>query len=119
MEHTNSPFEEFEFYREDPATKKIIFDKEHPGYKTAKGGLALAGIDIDTIETVDEYEEITSIRNYGGYIYEFIKQKYINRRPTTLAEKAMRALVIDNHDELKRLNRLASRKIELGLKIIK
>lgn len=118
MEHTNAPLYEFEFYHEDPITKKIIFDKEHPDYKTAKGGLALAGIDINTIEIVDEYEEITSIRNYGGYIYEFIKQKYTNRRPTTLAGKAMRALVLDNHDELNRFNRLARRKAELGLKII-
>ena len=112
-------FDEFDFYREDPVTGKIIFDKNNPGYQTAKGGLALAGIDIDTITTVDDYEELTSIRHYGMYILDFIEQRYLTQKQTTIAGKAMRALVLDDHTEVNRLNNIGRRANNIGLSIAK
>ncbi len=118
IEGTKYRFSELDFYYEDQATGKIVFDRNHPCYETARGGLAMAGIDIERIGTVEEFEELTSVRNYGLFILEFIRLKHLHSRPRGLDGKLLRALMIGDDAGFKRLRAIAKRRDALGLRLL-
>ena len=51
------PYDDEMFYHADPETGDIVIDPEGPGYQSVRGGFALAGVDMQSIHTIEEMED--------------------------------------------------------------
>ena len=104
-------------YIYDEVTRKITFDKTSALYKFEKKILTECGVDLDAIQTVDEYDRIRQ-EYLVAYNHEIVSH-WQEVTPKTLEEKYRRALMLGDLNEVKRLQPIVRKMKQLNLKIIK
>lgn len=101
----------------DEVTRKITFDKTAALYLFEKKVLADYAVDIDSIETVDEYDRIR--HEYHSAFNRAVSEQWHNVTPITIKEKYDKAMMTGNIHEVKRLRMIIERMKQYGLRVVK
>lgn len=104
-------------YTYDEVTRKITFVKEEHTYKIEKHVFGSHGVDIDEIQTIEEYERIRMQHTHE--VMAIITEQWRRFKPRTLEEKRRKCLMINDTEGFKRLRKLIDKKNAIKLKIIK
>ena len=104
-------------YQFDEVTRIIVFDKNAVLYKFEKKVLTEHGVDIDAIQTVDDYDRIR--QEYHAAFNAACVTPWQELTPNTLEEKYRKALMIGNLEDLKRLQPIVLKMKRLNLHIVK
>ena len=104
-------------YKYDEITRIITFDKNHSTYKNEKIFFALLDIDIDEIETVNEYDKLRL--EYRHELMANFELKWQKVVPKTLEEKYRKSLMLSDIEGVKRLKQIINKKNALHIKVIK
>ena len=104
-------------YEFDEVTRIIVFDKNAILYQFEKKILAEHGVDIDAIQTVDEYDRIR--QEYHTAFNEAVVSHWQHVTPNTIEEKYRQALMIGNLDNVKRLQPIVLKMKRLNIRIVK
>lgn len=105
-------------YTVNEATGIITFIHDEPIYKIEKIVFAEKGIEINNLNTLEEYNNIRF--RYIDDIMSVINEKALKKlTDNTLEHKAKRYLYQNNYFSLHKLNQIISRKRALKLIVIK
>lgn len=83
-------------FKYDETTRVITFVKSDYVYKDEKIVFASQGIDIDQIQTVDEYDRLRMQYRYA--LMARFEQKWQKVKPKTLEEKYTKSLMLNDID---------------------
>ena len=104
-------------YAFDEVTRIIVFDKNAVLYQFEKKVLEECGVDIDSIQTVDEYDRIRL--EYHAAFNEAVVSHWQHVTPNTIEEKYRQALMIGNLNEIKRLQPIIIKMKRLNIRVVK
>ena len=104
-------------YKYDEVTRIITFVKSDTVYKDEKLVFASQRIDIDQIQTIDEYNRLRMQYRYA--LMARFEEKWHKVKPKTLEEKYTKSLMLNDIDEVKRLKKIIIKKNALHLNVIK
>ena len=104
-------------FKYDEVTRVITFVKDDTVYKDEKIVFASQGIDIDQIQTIDEYDRLRMQYRYA--LMARFEEKWHKVKPKTLEEKYTKSLMLNDIDEVKRLKKIIHKKNALHLNVIK
>lgn len=99
-------------------TGEIRFIKSEPFYRTLKHALMTAGVDIDSIRTEREHDDIVYHR-YGDHVDAFITARAIAMKHKSLERAALAAILEGNHAEAHRLLEKLERRKAAGLRVVR
>lgn len=107
---------EDQHYTFDETTRIITFKKDHITYINEKQTFAEHGIDIDEIQTVNEYDKLRM--EYRYVLLEAFQQTWRKVKPINIEEKYEKALALYDVVEINRLKKIINIKRKLNIKII-
>jgi hypothetical protein len=101
----------------DEATGTIEFRKEHPTYTTLRSALIGIGINIDDVKTEAELEEVET--RHSDRINNFIEARLFNDKNPSLERQLLKATLVGDYVESKRIRELLKKRKTIGLRLIK
>lgn len=99
----------------NPATGRIRFLKDSPHYKQLRSIYRGIGIDIDSIDTEEQYYEI--FERHKQLVYDVVIAGAMARQSNSLDSRYLKAIVRGDMREADRLRALIKKRKVLGLRI--